>query len=1161
MNTPRESQPQAQLRFVRPRGPRQEFHVRRAMRDALGLDTAVFSITGSVVFADLHAARSFAHDFESHRAASGHPDPSVRPGEIVAMGLLDEVMHHLLAMHREERGNDLPARTLDALERSLGRDALDDTIRSFCREFPPAAVYRGEQSLDDFLAERVDGLSGRERVIEEIVVLRLTNENPACRRYRELFDEQPLAERTAYQTLVAEVERVYADEPARDPGTQNRVSIFDLLRAPARAHPDSLEDQLAYARDHWSAYTGKFLSRILRSMDVMREESKVHADPGAGPPPAEVYRYEDADEKRFSADTEWMPGVVMIAKSTLVWLYQLSERYGREIDRLDLVPDEELDRLAASGFNALWLIGLWERSPASRRIKHLSGNPDAEASAYALYSYDIAHEIGAWDGLENLRRRCSDRGIRLASDMVPNHTGIDSPWVHDHPDWYIHLDHPPYPSYRFTGENLSGRGDVAVQLEDHYFDRTDAAVVFQHTDASGRQRYIYHGNDGTSMPWNDTAQLNYLNPEVRETVIQTILHVARNFPIIRFDAAMTLARKHFRRLWYPEPGSGGDIASRSEHGLSREEFEAAMPREFWREVVERVAAEAPGTLLLAEAFWMMEGYFVRTLGMHRVYNSAFMNMLKREQNAEYREIIRNTLTFDPEILKRFVNFMNNPDEETAVTQFGTGDKYFAVVTLLATMPGLPMFGHGQVEGLAEKYGMEFRRPYWDEQTDEQLVARHEREIFPLLRRRELFASAANYRLFDLRDANGAVNENVFVFTNGQEDDRVLVAVNNSYERAAGTISDSAPYAEGDGQRSQSIGEALAASDRDDEFMIMQEQRSGLWHIRPSREVAREGLHLVVDGYQSTIFWGIHRREDPDGRLARLAASLDGAGVPDIDLALVGLDIEPVREAFRTVASETLLGELDEALQGFRPLSQERFDRVRAEARTVLERAIAAADTKVPPGRGLTVLERHLSTVIALPHYAGGRAETGRSKQARGHYYTGLRASPERRRLIAEWTLLLPIVEVVGDDRAAAWGVATWPEAGSRSLILGAALRWADWWQEGLEADELVRRLFGDSDVLELIGFNTHAGVEFYHLESLDELLWMLFAVALIRILSTSTLGGTTVRRRIESAHRTITAVEQANNEAQGRAEILLRKLAKARPSVSTARSGRSADAP
>ena len=130
-----------------------------------------------------------------------------------------------------------------------------------------------------------------------------------------------------------------------------------------------------------------------------------------------------------------------------------------------------------------------------------------------------------------------------------------------------------------------------------------------------------------------------------------------------------------------------------------------MPAEFWREVVDRVAAEVPDTLLLAEAFWLLEGYFVRTLGMHRVYNSAFMNMLRDEDNAGYRRVMKDTIEFDPEVLKRFVNFMSNPDERTAVDQFGKGDKYFGVATLLATMPGLPMIGHGHVEGFAEKYGM------------------------------------------------------------------------------------------------------------------------------------------------------------------------------------------------------------------------------------------------------------------------------------------------------------------------------------------------------------------------------------------------------------------------------------------------------------------------
>ena len=99
---------------------------------------------------------------------------------------------------------------------------------------------------------------------------------------------------------------------------------------------------------------------------------------------------------------------------------------------------------------------------------------------------------------------------------------------------------------------------------------------------------------------------------------------------------MTLAKRHFQRLWYPPPGYGGDIPSRSEHGMTPGGVRKAFPEEFWRELVDRVAAEAPDTLLLAEAFWLMEGYFVRTLGMHRVYNSAFMNMLKTEENSKYR---------------------------------------------------------------------------------------------------------------------------------------------------------------------------------------------------------------------------------------------------------------------------------------------------------------------------------------------------------------------------------------------------------------------------------------------------------------------------------------------------------------------------------------------
>ena len=1115
--------------LVQHRSPRQEFHIRRSMRDALSLQTALFSISGTAIFADLQAARRFAHNLERHRVATGHPDPSVRAGEIIAMGILDEVLHHMLAVRRQEQAPDLSRDLLAKLREKIGTDPLEQTLRAFCAEYPPAAVYRGDQTVDEYLDERVDGLSGRERTLEEMILLRLTNENAACRRYGELFDEKGLLAGPGYEQVVAEVERAYSQEAVADPaGGPGRISVLDLLRAPARAHPGSLEAQLAFAREHWGARVGKFLTRILRSVDVLREESRVRAQPGAGPPPAEVYRYDESEAQRFSPDTEWMPGVVMIAKSTLVWLDQLSRRYDREITRLDQVPEEELDRLAAAGFNALWLIGLWERSRASRRIKHLTGNPDAEASAYALYSYDIAEELGGWPALEDLRQRCERRGIRLASDMVPNHTGIDSPWVHDHPDWYVHLDHSPFPAYTFTGENLSGREGVGVYLEDHYFDRSDAAVVFKHVDGAGRERYIYHGNDGTSMPWNDTAQLDYLNAEVREAVIRNILHVARNFPVIRFDAAMTLARRHIRRLWYPEPGSGGDIASRSEHGLTTEEFDRAMPQEFWREVVDRVAREAPGTLLLAEAFWMMEGYFVRTLGMHRVYNSAFMNMFKREQNAEYREIIRTTLSFDPEILQRFVNFMNNPDEETAVTQFGTGDKYFGVATVLSTMPGLPMFGHGQVEGFAEKYGMEFRKAYWEEEPDPALIARHEREIFPLLRRRALFASAANFRLHDLRRPDGSVNEDAFIYSNEHDGQRALVAYNNCSERAAGTVSGIAP--------------PLGLTDRKGAFLLMQEQRSGLWYLHRSSRVREAGLRLELNGYQSLVFWNMREQVDESGELARLEREQSGAGVPDVERALAGLVVSPVREAFTAVAADRLLAELDEVMQGFRTVSAERFDEIRISYRSVLEAAVSAARAGGSIGPGMTSFERHLSTLIAIPHQTGGRTESARYRQARGHYYTGIRADAERRLLLAQWVLLSPLADTVGIETALEWGVENWFGTERRRPLLRPALRFAGWPLTGTDAGRLMRDLLADAEVRMAAGLNVHAGVEYYHVEWMQELFWTLFAAAFIRLVATSPAGGKSVQTAVESAYAIARELDAANAQAKGRTDTLLAHL-------------------
>ncbi len=477
--------------------------------------------------------------------------------------------------------------------------------------------------------------------------------------------------------------------------------------------------------------------------------------------------------------------------------------------------------------------------------------------------------------------------------------GIDSDWVHDHPDWFISLDQSPYPVYSFDGPELSSDPKVSIKLEDHYYNRTDAAVVFKHYDhQSGKTRYIYHGNDGTSMPWNDTAQLNYLNPEVREAAIQTILHVARQFPIIRFDAAMTLTKKHFQRLWFPQPGTGGDIPSRAEHAMSKQAFDQAMPEEFWREVVDRVAAEVPDTLLLAEAFWLMEGYFVRSLGMHRVYNSAFMNMLRNEENAKYRQLIKSTLVFDPEILKRYVNFMNNPDEKTAVEQFGKGDKYFGICTLLATMPGLPMFGHGQIEGYNEKYGMEYYRPYWDEQPDQGFVDAHRHNIFPILHRRKLFAEVADFRLYDFKPTEHEVNENVFAYSNAIGNTAALVIYNNHFGNATGWIKTSAPYLVkhgNDGQlHTQNLAQALRLPENREGFLVMRDQVSRKSYLRPMHEVHDKGLYFALNAYERMVLTDFHVAYGE--QYAQLHRHLQGRGVDNLEASLDDLQLQPLLQA-------------------------------------------------------------------------------------------------------------------------------------------------------------------------------------------------------------------------------------------------------------------------
>jgi glycosidase len=1138
-----------------------EFHISRKSRDLYRFDDTLFTLSGNVILSNFHATRVFAQKMNEKRDLANFPEQAVRAGQINAMGLIDEILHYITGLYRDEKNPQVMKQALDWLCDRFGRPAVDETLRKFADEFPTVALYRREIELDAYLEGETAGVPHRQTVLEEMLMLWLANLNPAFSPFIELFDDSNLERETSYDKVIGGLQTFFSVQPFFGPEYQN---LIDMLRSPAIAAPHSLTGQLEYIREKWGFMLGKYFYRLLSSLDLIKEDEIAELRRWAhwGRVPAAVYEYlgMEAEPERFSRDLDWMPRVVLIAKNVYVWLDQLSRKYQRALHRLDQIPDEELDLLTRWGFSGLWLIGVWERSQASKRIKQMLGNPDAVASAYSLFDYQIANDLGGDEAFQNLKDRAWRRGIRMASDMVPNHVGIDSKWVVEHPDWFISSDYSPFPAYRFNGPDLSWHGEVGIYLEDHYFDRSDAAVVFKRVDRQNwKERYIYHGNDGTHMPWNDTAQLNYLNPEVREAVIQTILHVARKFPIIRFDAAMTLTKRHYQRLWFPEPGTGGAIPSRAENGMTKGEFNHLMPEEFWRQVVDRVAQEASETLLLAEAFWLLEGYFVRTLGMHRVYNSAFMNMLKDEENSKYRSVMKNTLEFNPEVLKRFVNFMSNPDEETALFQFGKGDKYFGVCTMMVTMPGLPMFAHGQIEGFAEKYGMEYRYSKWDEQPDWDFMRRHEREIFPLMKRRYLFAQVQNFLLYDFFTPEGYVNEDVFAYSNRSGDERALVIYHNKYASARGWVRTSAAYSvkagEGDERRlvQKTLGEGLGLTPEDNYFTIFRDHGTGLEYIRNSRELCQKGLYVELDAYKYHIFTDFREVCDNQWQqYAQIANYLNGRGAPSVEDIFKEILLQPVQHAFKELINASMFRRLIEARvtqADFKP-DQTIMEEIEQKVANLL---LEAKKFSGGSGEERTIareVRQKLEVILRYPAISSQFPWADVKDVTKEKFWTLLsllfvhalgkvvdpKDFPEvSRSWIDEWRLGKTVAGVLGE-------LGLNDMASLETMTIIKLLTTHQRWFEEKKAYQVLVSLLKDNEVQQFLQINRYNDILWFNREAFDDLLWWLMMLAAVEISSDLQRPANQVAKDLEDCYEMTQKLKEAVKSSDYQVEKLFEML-------------------
>lgn len=362
--------------------------------------------------------------------------------------------------------------------------------------------------------------------------------------------------------------------------------------------------------------------------------------------------------------------------NTCVWLSELSQKHGKKVD-LSSVPSAEWDAIAAYGFDAVWLMGVWERSPAGISIANENKNllddfrralpdfrpDDNTGSPYCVRRYVVDQYLGGPEGLGLARRELAKRGMNLILDFVPNHVAPDHPWVTEHPEYFI----------RGNADDL--RNDPPSYIEAH-------GTIY----ARGRDPYF--------PAWPDVLQLNAFEPTFRQAVIETVSSIAQQCDGIRCDMAMLFLNSIFERTW------GGRAGPRP-------------TTEYWVDVISVIKGKHPGFLFIAEAYWDLE-WELQQQGFDFCYDKKLYDRLEHS-NAES---IRLHLCADLAYQGKLLRFIENHDEPRAAATFSPAKERVAALTM-ATLPGIKLFHEGQFVGRKIRLPVFLSRSP-DEPVDEEL---------------------------------------------------------------------------------------------------------------------------------------------------------------------------------------------------------------------------------------------------------------------------------------------------------------------------------------------------------------------------------------------------------------------------------------------------------